>query len=53
MLCQLAVCLVDRPEQLAERRSFLDRPHAVEGRPKQAQIMPRQQSDGYDAFLSH
>ncbi len=53
MLLQLPVGLIDGPQQLAERGGLLDRPYPVEGRAEQAQVMPRQQSNGYDAFLSH
>jgi hypothetical protein len=53
MLLQLPVSLINGPQQLAERGGLLDRPYPVEGRAEQAQVMPGQKSDSYDAILSH
>lgn len=39
---KLAVCLVDRSQQLGEDRSLFDRPQPLEGRPEQVDVPLRQ-----------
>jgi hypothetical protein len=53
LLYELAVRLVDRAQQLAERRRFLNRPYAIERWTKQVEVATGEQSDSYDAVLGH
>jgi hypothetical protein len=48
---QFPVRLVDRSQQLVERRSFFDWPNTVESRSEDRKIVPGQQADGHDALV--
>jgi len=48
---QLAIGLVDRPQQLVEHRRLFDRPGPVESRAQQAQVLLREKADRYDSIL--
>ena len=50
---QLPVCFIDRAQQFAERRRLLDRPNSPKSGSEHIEIATGEQSNSYDAFLSH
>jgi hypothetical protein len=47
----LGINLVERLQQIFEARSVINRPGAVEGRPKQVQVPLSQKAEGHDASV--
>ena len=50
---ELSVCFIDRTQQFAEGRRLLNRPNSPESGTEHIEIATSEQSNSYDAFLSH
>lgn len=49
-LLELAVCVVDRPQELVKVRRLLDRPNPIERRPQEVEVTTRKETDGNNSF---